>query len=300
MMQENKMNELEKYIDYVNSRLYNYLPSEELKQKRVIEACRYSLSAGGKRIRPVLVLKFCEMCGGKTDNAIATACALEYVHTFSLIHDDLPCMDNDDFRRGKPSCHKAFDEYTALLAGDALAVKPFEIISSAALKGEISPMASVKIISYLSEAVGLRGMIGGQQIDTEYNGYIENPDDILSMYEMKTSDLLKAACYCGVLSAESDNETEYLKAAETYAYNLGLAFQIIDDILDITSTSEVLGKPVGSDEKSGKHTYASIMGIEKAKEKASEYTKAAISALSVFNDNEFIRELTDKLLMRNN
>lgn len=292
------MIELEKYIDMVNNRLYSFLPTEDLKQKRVVEAARYSLSAGGKRIRPVLVLKFCEMCGGKAENALAVACALEYIHTFSLIHDDLPCMDDDDFRRGKPSCHKAFDEYTALLAGDALAVMPFEIIADSAARNDISASAAVKITAYLTKSVGFCGMIGGQQIDTEYNGHIESCDDILSMYAMKTSDLLKAACCCGVLCAESDNEAEYLKAAEKYAYNLGLAFQIIDDILDITSTSEELGKPVGSDEKSGKHTYASIVGLENARVKASELTEEAISALSVFEDNDFVYELTNMLLDR--
>ncbi len=292
------MTELQKYIDMIEDKLYSYLPSDELKQKRVIDAAHYSLGAGGKRIRPVLVLKFCEMCGGTAEKALDVACALEYVHTFSLIHDDLPCMDDDDFRRGKPSCHKAFDEYTALLAGDALAVMPFEIIAESALKGNLSCNAAIKISSYLSKAIGLCGMIGGQQIDTEGNGHIINPDDILAMYAMKTSDLLKAACCCGVLCAESDSEAEYLRAAEAYAYNLGLAFQIIDDILDITSTSEVLGKPVGSDEKSGKHTYATIEGLDKAKDKAAELTEAAISALSAFNDNSFVFELTNMLLER--
>lgn len=292
------MTELNKYIDIIEKELYSFLPSKDLKQKRVIEAAEYSLSAGGKRIRPILAVKFCEMCGGSIDKAIPIACAIEYIHTFSLIHDDLPCMDNDDFRRGKPSCHKAFDEYTALLAGDALTVMPFEIISESALSGKISPSAAIKIISFLSKSIGFCGMIGGQQIDTENNGKLIDADEILSMYAMKTSDLLAAACCCGVLCAESENESEYLKAAEKYALNLGLAFQIIDDILDITSTSEVLGKPVGSDEKSGKFTYASIVGLDNAKKKAAELTDNAISALSVFPDNDFIRELTNILLER--
>ncbi len=292
------MKELEKYIEIINDELYNFLPSENLKQKRVIEAARYSLTAGGKRIRPVLVLKFCEMCGGDYKKALSVACAIEYVHTFSLIHDDLPCMDNDDFRRGKPSCHKAFDEYTALLAGDLLATLPFGMIADSAVKGDISYVASVKIASYLAKSVGFCGMIGGQQIDTDNNGCIEDENEILNMYSMKTSDLLKAACCCGVLCAECTDEENYLKAAEEYAYNLGLAFQIIDDILDMTSSSEILGKPVGSDEKSGKHTYASLVGIENAKYKAKEYTDKAISALTVFPDNHFILELTDLLLKR--
>ncbi len=293
------MDKLQNYIDFIENSLFDFLSSENVKQKKVNEAMKYSLSAGGKRIRPVLTLSFCEMCGGNKKSALPVACAIEYMHTFSLIHDDLPCMDDDDFRRGKPSCHKAFDEYTALLAGDALAIKPSEIIADAAISGRISYEAAIKCISYLSKAVGTDGMIGGQQIDTDANGNIENCDDILAMYSMKTSDLLKAACCCGVLCAESENEEELLKAAEEYALNLGLAFQIIDDILDMTSTTEILGKPVGSDLKSLKHTYASIVGVEKAKEKASELTNKAIRALEKFDNNDFITELTNKLLDRN-
>ncbi len=293
------MTKLQTYIEIIEKNLFNYLPLTDSKQKRVVEASRYSLQAGGKRIRPVLALCFCEMCGGKLEDALPVACAIEYMHTFSLIHDDLPCMDNDDFRRGKLSCHKAFDEYTALLAGDALAIKPFEIIANAALQGNISCEASVKCAAYLAKFVGTDGMIGGQQIDTDANGCIEDCDEILSMYSMKTSDLLKAACCCGVLCANSDMEAEYLVAAEKYAYNLGVAFQIIDDILDMTSTTEVLGKPVGSDEKANKHTYASIVGIERAKAKASELTEAALDSLEKFNDNGFIKALTVNLLERN-
>ncbi len=293
------MNKFQNYIDLIENNLFKFLPLSDSKQKRVVEASRYSLEAGGKRIRPLLALCFCEMCGGDINNALPVACAIEYMHTFSLIHDDLPCMDNDDFRRGKPSCHKAFDEYTALLAGDVLAIKPFEIIANAALQGKISSYASVKCISCLAACVGTDGMIGGQQIDTDANGSIEDCDDILSMYSMKTSDLLKAACCCGVLCAQSGNEKEYLNAAEKYAYNLGIAFQIIDDILDMTSTTEILGKPVGSDEKANKYTYASIVGIENAKKKAAELTDAALFSLDVFDNNEFIKELTISLLGRN-
>ncbi len=293
------MEKLQNYIEYIENNLFCFISSADVKQKKVNEAMKYSLSAGGKRIRPVLALIFCEMCGGSRENALPVACAIEYMHTFSLIHDDLPCMDNDDFRRGKPSCHMAFDEYTALLAGDALAIKPSEIIAEAAIAGKISCKSAVKCISYLGKAVGTDGMIGGQQIDADTNGCIEECNEILSMYSMKTSDLLKAACCCGVLCAENENETELLEAAEKYALNLGLAFQIIDDILDMTSTTEILGKPVGSDLKSQKHTYASIVGIEKAKEKASELTCSAIKALEKFDNNDFVKELTNNLLNRN-
>lgn len=293
------MKKLKDYTKYIDDNLSSYISSSDTKQKNATEAMKYSLSAGGKRIRPVLTLCFCEMCGGNIENALPVACAIEYMHTFSLIHDDLPCMDNDDFRRGKPSCHKAFNEYTALLAGDALSIMTSEIIADAAVNKKISCEAAVKCISYIGRCVGTDGMIGGQQIDADTNGSIENCDDILLMYSMKTSDLLKAACCCGVLCAESENEKELFAAAEDYAYNLGLAFQIIDDILDMTSTTEILGKPVGSDEKSEKHTYASIVGIEKAREKAAELTDKAIESLQKFENNEFVTGLTKELLDRN-
>lgn len=292
------MEELQNYIDKIENELFSFFSYEESRQKKVIDAARYSLEAGGKRIRPVLTLAFCKMCGGNIEKALPVACAIEYMHTFSLIHDDLPCMDNDDFRRGKPSCHKAFDEYTALLAGDALAIKPFEIISEAAINGKISYEAAAKCSFCLSKYVGTEGMIGGQQIDTDSNGIIEDCDEILSMYSMKTSDLLKAACCCGVICAESENESFYLDKAKIFAHNLGLAFQIIDDILDMTSTTEILGKPVGSDLKSEKHTYASVAGIDNAAAKAAELTKTAISTLDNFPENEFVKELTLLLLDR--
>lgn len=294
------MEQIKDYTEYVEKALYRFLPPEDLRQGRAVRAALHSLSAGGKRLRPLLTLKFCEMCGGTRENALPTACALEYMHTFSLIHDDLPCMDDDDFRRGKPSCHKAFDEATALLAGDALAVLPFGIVADSAKEGRISAAAAVKIVSALSEAVGLCGMIGGQQIDTEKSEALPSPEEILSMYSMKTSALLKAACLCGVYCAEcGEKEETYRKAASDYAENLGLAFQLVDDLLDITGNAALLGKPVGSDEKAGKPTYAAVCGVEKTKEKAAEYTALALSALSAFPKNELMISLTRSLLERN-
>ncbi len=293
------MEKLEEYITLIEEKLLCYLPNENSRQGRAISASRHSLDAGGKRIRPVLALAFCEMCGADINKAVDVACAIEYMHTFSLIHDDLPCMDNDDFRRGKPSCHKAFDEPTALLAGDALAILPFEIIADASESGKLSHRAAIKAVKMLSECVGLNGMIGGQQIDTdtENSADIDN-DTLLDMYRMKTSCLIKAACCCGVICAESDNEEEYLKSACKYADNLGLAFQLVDDILDVTSTTEVLGKPVGSDAEQNKHTYVALNGIERARELAAECTDRSLEALSVFKDNGFIVQLTEKLLRR--
>lgn len=270
----------------------NGLLKKSDKQKKAAEAMEYSLSAGGKRIRPLLVLEFCRVCGGDVKNALSAACALEMIHTFSLIHDDLPCMDDDDYRRGKPSCHKAYGEAEALLAGDALLNMAYGIISR---DEGISPETRVKLIADLSEAVGIFGMIGGQVIDTDYDGEIDE-NLLLEMYAMKTGALLKTACQMGCIAADADKDK--LEYAAVYAEKLGLAFQIIDDILDITGDEKLLGKPVGSDKESGKVTYASLKGVETARQTARRLTDEAMNALGHFDDTEFLRELTMFLLDR--
>ena len=289
------MKKLEEYIKKIEDRLYDIFPSDTLPQGELIKAAEYSLSAGGKRIRPVLALVFCEMCGGDADKALDAACALEYMHTFSLIHDDMPCMDNDDLRRGKPSCHKAFGETTALLAGDVLAILPFERIASSKT---ISPLAAVKCIRALSNLCGMEGMAGGQQIDTAMAGEELSGELLLSMYSMKTSALIKAACLCGVYCAESPDEERYVRYASEYAENLGLAFQITDDILDVTGSTEELGKRTGNDAENDKHTYVRIYGLDRAEEAAREYTEKAAAALKAFDDRDFAEQLTAMLLGR--
>lgn len=284
---------LENYIKLVEDKLYSYINGEESAQGRVIKAMKYSLSAGGKRIRPVLVLEFCRMCGGDIEKALPIACAMEMIHTFSLIHDDLPCMDNDDLRRGKPSCHKAFDEATALLAGDALEIYPIELIAGS----ELEPEKIVKIISKITHQVGVFGMIGGQQIDTENEGKPYTSQALLEMYSLKTSALLKAACCSGCIAAGADEDT--VQNAAMYAEKLGLAFQIVDDILDVTGDEKVFGKPIGSDAESGKTTYVTLYGLEKAHEKAEVLTNEALEILSNWENSDFIKELTKKLLNRN-
>lgn len=262
-------------------------------QSKLIEAMWYSLMAGGKRIRPVLVLEFCRICGGTTDNALSAACAIEMIHTFSLIHDDLPCMDDDDMRRGKPSCHKAYGEAMALLAGDALLNYAYELIAN----DENIPFdIRIKLISDLSKSVGINGMIGGQVIDTTYDGIIDE-NTLLDMYSMKTGALLKTACRMGCIAAGADSSK--IRCAETYAEKLGLAFQIIDDILDITGDEKLVGKPIGSDASSKKATYASLNGIEKSREYAKSLTYDALEILDEFENNEFLKELTHYLLNRN-
>ncbi len=289
--------QLEYYAELTEAAFDRYLPDTECLQKNVIKAARYSLSAGGKRIRPALVMEFCRVCGGDAEDALAVACAIEMLHTFSLIHDDLPCMDNDDLRRGKPSCHKAFGEGNALLAGDALAMLPYQIIAEAALKKRMSETAALKIISLLGERAGIFGMIGGQVIDTENEGK-ELPENILlQMYRMKTGALLDFCCRAGCICAGAGAEKQL--AASEYAGKLGLAFQIVDDILDVTADEKLLGKPVGSDKESGKHTYVAAAGLENARREAEKLTAQAINALKAFEDTEFLVGLTEFLLKRN-
>ena len=297
IMTAENINNFENYIGIINDRLDKY-KNETMQhiaeQRDVAEAMWYSLSAGGKRIRPVLVMEFCRVCGGDTKNAEAAACAIEMIHTFSLIHDDLPCMDNDDYRRGKPSCHKAYGEATALLAGDALENLAFGIIADAVIPDSVK----VRLVQTLAKAVGVNGMIGGQVIDTEYEDKNIPEEMLLRMYSMKTSALLKAACLMGCICAEADEEK--MTAAIKYAENLGLAFQIIDDILDITGNEQQLGKPIGSDAANGKITYASLNGLEKSNSYAAKLTENALDSLSAFENTEFLNELTLYLLKRSN
>lgn len=286
------LNELVKLINIELERYKENAAKNDYCKKSIIEAMWYSLSAGGKRIRPVLMLEFCRICGGNVKSILPSACALEMIHTFSLIHDDLPCMDNDDFRRGKPSCHKTYGEAEALLAGDAMLNLAYEIISVS----ELSAETKIAVISELSRDVGINGMIGGQVIDTSYKGEMTG-DLLLEMYGMKTGALLKAACKIGCIASCADEKK--LKAAETYAEKLGLAFQIIDDILDVSGDEKLLGKPIGSDKESGKTTYVTVYGLEKSRKAAEKLTKESLAELNNFSDNEFLKELTMLLLIRN-
>lgn len=284
------------YVRFIENELKKYsLTGKTGLQDNVAKAMDYSLEAGGKRIRPVLVLAFCNMCGGDYKKAAAPAAAIEMIHTFSLIHDDLPCMDDDDFRRGKPSCHKQFDEATAVLAADALAIRPFEIIAKSA---ELSDTAKVRIIAELANSSGAEGMIGGQIIDIENEKRnVVDEENLHTMYLLKTGKLIKTSCVMGCIAAGADDEK--IKYAEKYAECLGMAFQIIDDILDVTGNEQLLGKPVGSDAEENKTTFVTIFGIEKAREEAEKYTKQAMDILDKFDNNEFLKELTEYMLNRN-
>lgn len=279
-------------IRKVEHSLLSFLPDAKEGQEEVVQAMEYSLSNGGKRLRPVFVLEFARACGGTRDDCLPFACAIEFVHTYSLIHDDLPCMDNDDMRRGKPSCHKEFSEATALLAGDALLTHAFDIVASADLSADKISAA----VGLLAQNSGVCGMIGGQVIDLKYES--ENPTvkQLVNVYRMKTGALISAACLLGCISAGATDEQ--LAAASKFAYSLGVAFQIQDDILDIVGDESKLGKPVGSDAENNKTTYATLVGIEKAKADVKALTDSAVAQLSHFNNTEFLEKLAYSLVNR--
>ena len=286
---------LKGYAKQIETAFDAYFPESGSEYKEVIEAMWYSFAAGGKRIRPALLLEFYKVCGGTGEGAVNFALALEMIHTYSLIHDDLPCMDNDDFRRGRPACHKAYGENLALLAGDALLTEGFSV---AAHTKNIPAERTVRAILALSEAAGVHGMIGGQVIDIKNELGDPATETILQTYRLKTGALLRAAATIGCILAGADEKT--VSAAEEYANCLGLAFQIIDDILDETGDEKLLGKPTGSDEKNNKVTYVTRVGLSAAKAKAEELTASALAALSAINGNtENLAALTAYLLERN-
>ena len=287
------------YLPLIEDALERYLPGSDSREKKLIESMRYSLKAGGKRVRPMLVLEFNALCGGKTKRALPFACAVEMVHTYSLIHDDLPCMDDDDLRRGKPSNHKAFGEDTALLAGDALQTLAFEILTrddTAALTGDT---ACRKAAATLAKYAGCYGMAGGQMIDL-LSENTQAPLEVLQeLVSKKTACLIRAACELGCLAANAD--AAKLKAAAVYGEGIGMAFQIQDDILDCTSTDEELGKPVGSDAENQKSTFVSLLGIEKCRALVDSYTNQALSALDAFDgDTSMLKSYALALAQRKN
>lgn len=265
--------------------------------KSVLLAEEYSLTAGGKRIRPLLMLLFCEACGEDCNRYIDISTSIEMIHSFSLIHDDLPCMDDDDFRRGKPSCHKKFGEATALLAGDALTFLAFEQICDGVRKKVIDSEKAVSLISVLTKASGSFGMIGGQIIDIESENKEISLEVLKELQIKKTGALISAACEMGCVLAGKKDMVPY---AKDYAYNLGLAFQIVDDILDVEGNFETLGKPIGSDKENHKTTFVSLYGLKKAKELAESYTGHALKCLKHFENSDILTELTKKLLIRQN
>jgi len=269
--------------------------TEDCPQKGILEAMRYSLLAGGKRIRPILTLKFCEAACGSMEPALAYACAVEMLHTYSLIHDDLPCMDDDDLRRGKPTNHKVFGEWSAVLAGDALQAAAFEAV----LAAKNPPESRAAAAAALAGAAGPRGICGGQYLDMAGEGGRLTEREVTTVHTMKTAALLRAACVMGLLAAPGAATDAGLRAAGAYADALGLAFQIRDDMLDVLSSAEAMGKSVGSDAGRGKTTFATLLGAEGCRKRVAEKTAEARRAVQgVFPDTAFLTWMADYLMGR--
>lgn len=278
----------------VDRALDRWLPAEKTSPATLHRAMRYAVFAGGKRLRPILCLAAAEACGGKISNALPAACAVECVHTYSLIHDDLPCMDDDDLRRGRPTTHKVFGEAVAVLAGDALATIAFEILA----KTKETPRHAMReFFLELSRAAGSSFLVGGQVADMEAEKRQATPAELLFIHRGKTAAMIVASLRLGAMSANAT--PAQVKALGVFGENLGLAFQIIDDILDITQTSEQLGKSAGKDAAAGKATYPAVFGLEKSRREAARLTKNSLDALKPLGRrSDFLRAIADQLLGR--
>jgi len=284
--------ELAQKIEYANKWLEILSPKGEGYHSHIFDCANYSIKAGGKRIRPILALAVCEMLGGNIEQVIHFACAIEFIHTYSLIHDDLPSMDNDDLRRGMPTNHIKYGEAMALLAGDTLLNYAFETIANA----KAEPKLIVDVLRAISSASGVNGMIGGQVVDI--NG-AKTYDELITMHKMKTGELISVSAKVGAITSGADSLQ--FEQITSYAENLGMAFQIRDDLLDVEGDEVSLGKPIGSDEKSGRCTFVNFLGIDGTKDALNEYTKKAKDSLDIFGDKaEFLLNLADYLLKRDN
>lgn len=290
-------NTFNNYKIVIDNELDSYLSKKLLFGDIVREAAHYSVSIGGKRIRPILCLAFADMFGIEISNILHFACAIEMIHTFSLIHDDLPGMDDDDYRRGNPTCHKVYGEGIAVLAGDALLNMAYEV----ALKGAENS-EQLQAVLILSDATGIKGMIGGQAVDITSENKTLKLDELENMHLLKTGALINAPVSISAIIGKVDNSTK--KLAKGYAQNIGLAFQIKDDILDVTAGSEILGKTPGKDVAAKKSTYVSLLGVDKANNYLIEKTNAAKSSLEELSalgyNTRFLQDLSDYLLTRKN
>ncbi len=288
------------YVKMVNDRLAEVFAEQHCLQKSVYDAMSYSILAGGKRIRPIICLAVCDMLGGELQDALRFAVGVECIHTYSLIHDDLPCMDDDDLRRGRPTCHKQFDEATALLAGDGLLTLAFEYMTDFSAFESIEAETVLKIANEIAKGAGCSGMIGGQVVDLESEGKSDLDEKTLTyMHNRKTGALIRISAVAGAVCGGADDEK--IEAIVKFADNLGLAFQIQDDILDCIGDTDVLGKPIGSDAENKKTTYVTLLGLEEAKLRAKTLTDSSIDALAMFGDKaEFLIHLANCLMKREN
>ena len=284
--------QLLEYRTFIQEYLHDFYEQlHDLPQRKLFEAMEYSLLAGGKRLRPVFAFEFCKMSGGQWQNAAPFAAAVEMIHTYSLIHDDLPCMDNADFRRGRPTNHKVFGEAMAVLAGDALLTDAFMVASLAKLP---RPEDMAFAIDIMAHTAGSMGMVGGQVLDMNSQERECTEEEILNIQSRKTGALINAACVLGVIAGGGTEEQ--IEAAAKFASGLGLAFQIRDDMLDVIGTQEEMGKGVGTDEN--KNTFVKLYGLEKCEELVQKYTEFAINSLNVFEDTEFTIALANSLTER--
>lgn len=285
---------LEQHLVAIEAALPTFLPTAGGLQDTVVHAMAYACSVGGKRLRPVLTLEFCRLCGGDPEQALPFACALEMIHSYSLVHDDLPCMDNSALRRGKPSTHAAYGENMALLAGDALLNRAFETML------HVRDLPAERVLAAsgaLADAAGIDGMVGGQVIDLESEAKTIPLDTLEALQMGKTAALIRAACEMGSIVAGAPPAQQ--EAARQFGTALGLCFQIVDDILDVTATEEQLGKPIGSDMENQKNTYVSLLGLDKARQLAQQRTVQAQQALSLFGKQaEDLQQLTIALQNR--
>ena len=283
-----QLKEYQQFIEnYLDEKCFCY---DSEPQKVLFDSMRYSLLAGGKRLRPVFVFDFCRMCGGDWKQAVPFAAAVEMIHTYSLIHDDLPCMDNDDYRRGRLTNHKVYGEANAILAGDGLLTAAFAYLAKAPFSAE----TRIRAVAVLSECAGELGMVGGQVLDMMSEQRQCTAQEVIDIQSRKTGALIRAACLLGVL-AGAGSDAQFAAAAE-FASNLGLAFQIRDDMLDVIGNAEELGKAVGVD--TIKNTFVQLYGLDKCDELVHTHTEVAKSALQAFTDAAFMLDLSDELVGR--
>ena len=288
---------LDVYQKRVNTALDKYLPSEDPPEHNLAAAIRYSVIGGGKRIRPAMVYAAGEAMGVSTDLLDIPACAVEMIHAYSLIHDDLPAMDDDDLRRGRPTCHKAFDEATAMLAGDALQAMAYEILAKDDHK-ELTPEHRIEMLSLLTEASGAHGMAGGQAVDLASVGKKLTLEQLEHMHRLKTGALIRASILLGGMCKQDINQQELAILSE-YALCIGLSFQIQDDILDVISDTETLGKPQGSDQEQEKPTFPAIIGLEESKRRALQQHEAALKILEPLDQKaDSLRQLSAYIVER--
>jgi geranylgeranyl diphosphate synthase type II len=278
----------------VDAALDGFLPKPDIRPATIHQAMRYAVFAGGKRLRPVLCLAAAEACGGEVEAALPAACAVELMHTYSLVHDDLPAMDDDDLRRGRPTCHKVYGEGMAVLCGDALLTEAFAVLA------RTQPSSSYPVAAFISELAetgGSRKLIGGQVMDLEGEGKSLDKSGLVQIHEAKTAALLMTSLRLGAMSANAT--TAQLDAVTQFGYCLGLAFQIIDDILDVTQTTEVLGKTAGKDADVAKSTYPAVLGLEESRREAARMTRKAMAALEPLqNQASLLRDIAGWLLER--